>query len=152
MKVHLEKATAAHVQTFAWGSVEPEEHGVARQLGFADAAGMFDGLLSRSQQAYAMVGERDQVIAMAGVLRAAPPGRMWLHMPPVFKTAGFGALRVARLLIERWLGELGELLIDVEASNTDVVRMADWLGFKRCAPDVEKLGRTFHQCRLRRAA
>jgi hypothetical protein len=150
VKVHLERATPAHVQTFA-PECEPEEHLVAAELGWLTGVeGMYANLLERSHESFALVaGER--VIAMLGVLRGPAPARLWLHMPPAFKTAGFGALRVARQLIDRLLTEHGELRIDVEASKPDVVRMADWLGFRHLG-FTEKLGRVFHQCRLRRAA
>lgn len=152
MKVRLEKATRELVQTFAWGAVEHAEHVVAVQLGFVDAEGMFTELLEGSREAYALLTDLGPVpIAMMGVLKQGT-GLLWMHMAPAFKAAGFGALRVARLLINRLVMDHGELRVDVEASNPDLVRMADWLGFKLCGPNVEKLGRTFHQCKLRRAA
>lgn len=148
MKVHLERAGLEHVQTFAC-ELEPEEHEVAKQLGWpAGGLAMYSHLLDNSREAFALVADQ-RVIAMLGVLSRPGTACLWLHMPPAFKSAGFGALRVARLLIERLLGQYGELRIDVEASNADTVRMADWLGFRTCGPNVEKHGRLFHQCVLR---
>lgn len=154
MKVQLERATRAHVQTFAWAELEAEEHELALQLGFVDGEEMYVNLLDQSREAFALITApvtQARVIAMMGVLKQGT-GLLWMHMAPAFKAAGFGALRVARLLINRLVMDHGELRVDVEASNPDLVRMADWLGFKLCGPNVEKLGRTFHQCKLRRAA
>lgn len=150
----VQKCLLLHVAMFT-PEVEPEEHEVARLLGYPDAHGMFFDLYERSVEAFAVCAEvapgawhGKRVIALAGLLEG---GRLWLHMPPLFKQlAGVGTLRLMKRQLQVWLKAHGELLIDVEASKGDLVRMADWLGFKRCAPDVEKFGRVFHQCRLRR--
>lgn len=152
MKVHLELAKAGHVKTFA-RQCEPEEHEVAALLGWPDTEAMFVDLVCRSSQAYALTTP-SSVVAMGGLLSKGltlGPTQMWLHMPPAFKQAGFGALRVVRLLVERWLGQHDELVIDVEASKPELVRMADWLGFKHRG-FVEKFGRVFHQAYVRRKA
>jgi hypothetical protein len=160
MKVHLERATPAHVQTFA-PACDDDEREVARLLGYPSVSSLYGDLVVRSREAFAMCASEHckgdhGVIGLAGVLvdPAAPDegARLWLHLVDGFKRAGFGALRTARLLIDRFVGQYGELRVDVETSKADLVRMADWLGFKLCGPNVEKFGRTFHQCRLRRAA
>lgn len=156
MKVHLERAAAGDVQTFA-PECEPEEHQVAILLGWPGAEEMFVDLVQRSRESFAMKSEdRTRVVAMAGVLKRpifdlVSPGQLWLHMPPAFRSAGFGALRLARQLIDRLLVDYGGLEIDIDSQRPELVRMADWLGFKHVR-FTTKFERVFHHCVLRRAA
>lgn len=146
MKVHLERATPGHVQTFALELGESDA-AAAVEAGFQSPRVALLSMLNGSVEAFALVGEL-RVIAMAGVFKLRP-GQLWLHTAPAFKTAGFGALRVSRLLIDRLVMDHGELTIDVDAGNPDLVRMADWLGFK-ARGSVTRFGRPHHCCVLRR--
>lgn len=148
MKVHLERANARHVQTFAL-DLGPEDQAAAVEAGFASPRVALLSMLVGSREAFAMVRD-GQVLAMAGVFQLRRGG-LWLHTAPAFKAAGFGALRVARLLIDRLVVDHGELTIDVDAGRPELVRMADWLGFK-ARGSITRFGRPFHCCVLRRAA
>lgn len=152
MKVHLERATPAHVQTFA-SALPSADDELAREAGFSSAQDGVQSMLDGSREAFALV-ERgpllDRVIAMTGIFRLRP-GALWVHTAPAFKTAGFGALRVARMLIDRFAVDYGELTIDVDSTRPELVRLADWLGF-RARGAIERFGRPHHCCVLRRAA
>jgi hypothetical protein len=154
MKTRLEQATPGHVQTFAC-ECEPDEHALAAQLGWPGVEAWYLDFLGRSSEAYALVSEAGRVMAMAGVLRKAllssEPGRLWLHMPPAFREVGVGGLRLCRGLFEGLLERNGELVIDIEVNKAELVRMADWLGFKH-GGFIEKLGRVYHRAYLRRKA
>lgn len=148
MKVHLERATPAHVQTFA-PELGVEDQAAAAEAGFPSPGAAVLSMLQASREAFAMVGG-GRVLAIAGIFQLRPGG-LWVHTAPAFKSAGFGALRVTRLLIDRFVLDYGELRIDVDGSKPDLVRLADWLGFKAKGA-VTKFGRAHHCCVLRRAA
>lgn len=141
MKVRLERVTPAHVQTFAQACPESDQE-LARAVGFTGVLDACLDLVARSDEAKALVTEQHQVLALAGVY-AQSPAAMWVHTAPAFKTAGFGALRVSRLLVDRWVLERRELRLAVPMDNPDLARMADWLGFKLCGPVVSYGGRQF---------
>lgn len=141
MSVQLERATPALVQTFARGCPESDEE-LARAVGFTGVLDACLDMVSRSRDVKALVQGRE-VLALAGVYANQKPANMWVHTAPSFKTAGFGALRVSRLLVDRWVLELGELGLAVPMDNPDLARMADWLGFRVCGPVVSYGGRQF---------
>lgn len=145
----LKVASPDVVQTFA-RELGPDDELEARTAGYPSAVAPYVALAASSRDKWALVqlGDVEHVVALAGVTQS---GSFWVHTAAAFKGAGLSAMRKVRIVVGWLLEKYGELRIDVDVEKPELVRMADWLGFRLCGPDVEKFGRTYHQCRLRRA-
>lgn len=146
MATHL---TLDLVQTFA-RELGSQDDFDAICSGYASAELGYKSLLANSQQAYAVIALEHRGPRVLGVIGVTWTGELWLHTAECFKAAGLGALRVARKVFRGLLEHHAQLFIDVDASNGALVRMADWLGFRHVG-FVEKAGRPWHHCVVRRA-
>jgi hypothetical protein len=141
VKVHLERATPAHVQTFAQACPGSDEQ-LARAAGYAGVLDACLDLLSRSTMDAKALVAGDDVLALAGLYANQHPATMWAHTGPGFK--GFGALRVVRLLVDRWTLEHGELGLAVPTDSDELVRLASFLGFQLRGPILNYSGRQYY--------
>lgn len=143
------RLTPELVQAFA-RELGPSDDRDAMSVGYPSARQGYASLLENSCKAFAVIA-LDAQPRVLGVIGVTWSGDLWLHTAECFKHAGLGALRVARKVFNGLLEQFHQLFIDVDASNADLVRMADWLGFKHVG-FVEKAGRPWHHCVVRRSA
>lgn len=144
MKVHLERASFEHVQTFA-RELGAEDECEAQAAGYLSASLGCFAMLERAVEAWALLEASGRVL---GMLAVQPGGRVWVHTAPAFKQAGLGALRLVRQLFAELLERHPRLEVEVDPRNDALVRLADWVGFRH-AEFTSIDGRPFHHAVLR---